>query len=62
MAGKKQQNEHRDELRDLDVPEQDAEGVTGGRVGGKMHLEDISMGVVAKPPTKRGPGTSGGSS
>jgi hypothetical protein len=45
-----QQNEQQDELRDLDVRDEQAEAVTGG----KMHLEDISLGVVAKPPTRAG--------
>ena len=46
----KKQNEQQEELRDLDVPARQSEDVKGGRVGGKMHLEDISLGVVAKPP------------
>src|SRR5262245_12489442 len=54
----KKQNEHQDELRDLDVPMKDAEGVKGG----KMHLEDVSLGVVAKRPGQAGPKPLGGSS
>ena len=53
MNDKSPTNEQKDELRDLDVPEKDAEDVKGGRVGGKMHLEDISLGVITDKPLPR---------
>ncbi len=54
MTGKQQQNEQQDELRDLDVPEQDAEGVKGGGGGDDLPMESISLNVKVGPPRPPG--------
>jgi hypothetical protein len=48
------QNEQQEELRDLDVPARQAEGVTGGLKAGSSEVLMETVTIVAKPKPPRG--------